>query len=78
VGDGGDDQVWALAGAPHVRTSNLLGLWLTPIRVVPQRDRQPRNIVDFLSTTQPLVPNSNQFGCAFTRVLTMGMLGRYW
>jgi hypothetical protein len=65
---------WLVLPARSVR--DLPNLRLAPIGVVPQRDRRPRTIVDYSyygtnDATQPLVPNSMQFGRALNRVLTV-------
>ena len=60
----------------HVAIERLPGLRLSPLGVVPQRDRRPRLIVDYTFSgvndeTVPLAPKeSMQFGRALQRVFT--------
>ena len=59
---------------PFELVRDLPSLRLSPMGVVPQRDRRDRVIVDYTFShvnkdTQPLAPNSMQFGRAFDRLL---------
>jgi hypothetical protein len=60
---------------PYTQVRDIPNLRLSPMGVVPQRDRRPRTIVDYSFSevnqeTQPLAPkDSMQFGKALQRLL---------